>query len=64
VAQDREPPRDTFPTEDEVSQRVYEMFLERAWSYRSPDYYRIAESELLERAARRIARRPVNGRDS
>jgi hypothetical protein len=56
MAQDRKPPLDTYPTEDEIAQRVYERFLERAWSYGSPDSWRIAESELLERAARRVAR--------
>ena len=55
--QDPQPPHDTYPTEEEISQRVYEMFLKRAWRNGSADYWTIAESELLERAARRVLRK-------
>jgi hypothetical protein len=57
VQSDRKPPRGLYPTDEEIAQRVYEMFLERTWTFESPDYWNIAESELLDRAARRVLRR-------
>jgi hypothetical protein len=58
---DRKPPGSPYPTDEEIAQRVYEMFLERTWPSGSPDYWNIAESELLDRAARRILRREGRG---
>jgi hypothetical protein len=53
----REPPKGTYPTADEIAERSYEMFLERLSSPLGlHDYWRLAEAELLERAARRIPR--------
>jgi hypothetical protein len=61
VPRDRKPPEGTYPTDDEIAQRVYELFLERAWTDRSPDYWTLAETELLDRAARRVVRRDARG---
>jgi hypothetical protein len=48
------PMPDVFPTEDEVALRAYELFLlERNPRKVLANYWRIAEDELLERAARR-----------
>jgi hypothetical protein len=61
VGSHRKPPAGTYPTDDEISQLVYEMFLERAWTLNGGgDYWRIAEAELLDRAARRAVRSPVS----
>jgi hypothetical protein len=57
VRRDHKPPAGTYPTDDEIAQLVYEMFLERAWTLNGgTDYWRIAEAELLDRAARRAVR--------
>ena len=55
VGSHRKPPAGTYPTDDEIAQLVYEMFLERAWTLNGgADCWRIAEAELLDRAARRV----------
>jgi len=55
VGSHRKPPADTYPTDDEIAQLVYEMFLQRAWTLNGgADCWRIAEAELLDRAARRV----------
>jgi hypothetical protein len=57
VGSNRKPPAGIYPTEEEIAQLVYEMFLERAWTLNGGgDYWRIAEAELLDRAARRAIR--------
>jgi hypothetical protein len=61
VGSDHKPPAGTYPTDDEIAQLVYEMFLERAWTLNGgADYWRIAETELLERAAARVVRAGVS----
>jgi hypothetical protein len=53
----REPPKDVFPTEDEIAERAYELLLHRSSAADGlTDYWRLAEAELLERGARRIVR--------
>jgi hypothetical protein len=48
-------PRGYFPSDDEIAMRAYEMFLERLWSDASRrDIWYEAETELLDRAARRL----------
>lgn len=48
-----------FPTEDEIALRAYELFLlERNPRRVLADYWRIAEDELLERAARKALASP------
>jgi hypothetical protein len=50
-----EGPQADFPSEEEISARAYEMcLLERDSTVASVDYWRAAESELLDRAARKI----------
>jgi hypothetical protein len=59
-----ERPRADFPSEEEISARAYEMFLlERDLTVASADYWRAAESELLDRAARKTIRSPAKRRD-
>jgi hypothetical protein len=49
------PPRDLFPTSDEIFDRVQEMFSsERAERRDYARYWQMAEAELLDRAARRV----------
>ena len=55
-----EGPQAEFPSEEEISARAYEMcLLERHSTVASVDYWRVAESELLDRAARRIIKSPT-----
>src|SRR5471032_1818136 len=45
----------TFPTSDEIGDRAQELFLERGSQITLiPHYWRVAEDELLDRAARRV----------
>jgi hypothetical protein len=56
-------PRADFPSEEEIWARAYEMcFLERDSTAASADYWRAAESELLDRAARKIIKSPAKRR--
>ena len=51
------PPKRVFPTDDEIADRAYEMLVNRASSpVGIVDYWRLAEAELLERAAARPIR--------
>lgn len=51
-------PRGEFPSDDEIAMRAYEMFLERLWSDASRgDIWYEAETDLLDRAARRVLNR-------
>jgi hypothetical protein len=61
VQSDRKIPSGPYPTDDEIAQRVYEMFLERNWTSGSPDFWSIAEAELLDRAATGLSRRDGRG---
>jgi hypothetical protein len=59
-----EGPRADFPSEEEISARAYEMcLLARDSTMASADYWRVAESELLDRAARKIIKSPTKRRD-
>jgi hypothetical protein len=54
---DDQPPVD-FPTELEISERAFDMFFqEREAPKVFDEYYRRAESELLERAFQAVVRR-------
>ena len=54
VPDDRRPPRDIYPTPDEIAVRAYEMLRERSSrAFGAGDYWSAAETELLERAATR-----------
>jgi len=57
---DQRPPKGVYPTDDEIAQRAYEMLRERTTAP-SVVYWKLAEAELLERAAAR-AIRPVTAR--
>ena len=47
-------PADTFPTPDEITSRAHALFaLDGRQSGKVADYWRQAEQELLDRAARR-----------
>ena len=54
----------SFPTEEQISARVYELFLKKQAPPSGESHWRIAETQLLEEAARQIpkllgpARRP------
>ncbi|HJZ74553.1 MAG TPA: DUF2934 domain-containing protein [Vicinamibacterales bacterium] len=51
----RQPPPEVFPTPTEIADRAYELFLANGKrGERAADYWRRAEDELLDRAARRI----------
>jgi hypothetical protein len=58
------PPEDAidYPTADEIAERAHELFISGGRRIaRIPDYWRMAEAELLTQAAQRIpgrARRP------
>jgi hypothetical protein len=43
-----------YPTDEEIAQRVHEMFLDRECSRTPIECWTIAETELLERAAARV----------
>jgi len=44
-----------FPTHDEVAARAHDLFVHGGRQIvRIPDYWRAAEDELLEKAARRV----------
>jgi len=58
---DQRPPKGVYPTDDEISQRAYEMLQERTTAPSVVNYWKLAEAELLERAAAR-AIRPVTAR--
>ena len=58
---DQRPPKRVYPTDDEIAQRAYEMLQERTTSPSVVNYWKLAEAELLERAAAR-AIRPVTAR--
>jgi hypothetical protein len=48
---------DPYPTDDEIAQRTYEMFLdESSSSVGAVTCWRLAETELLERSADRVLR--------
>jgi hypothetical protein len=49
-----------FPTEEEISALAYQLFLSGR-AARPGDYWRLAETELLERAAKAIPRVPETG---
>ena len=52
MSDDRRPPKDIYPTADEIAERAYEMSRERsAESFGAADYWSVAEAELLERGA-------------
>ena len=58
-----EGPQADFPSEEEISARAYEIcLLERDSAKASADYWRVAESELLDRAARKIIKSPPKRR--
>ena len=42
-----------YPTEEQISELAYEMFLQHRTA-RLTDYWRMAETTLLDRAARQI----------
>ena len=57
-----EPSGDVFPTDEEIAERCFQMMIRRE-SDAITDFWRRAEAELLERAARRVVRRdPPSGR--
>jgi hypothetical protein len=57
-----DPPRELFPTSDEIFDRAREMSSqERTWGREYTRYWREAEDDLLDRAARRVIR-PFSGR--
>ena len=58
---DQRPPKSVYPTEDEIAQRAYEMLQERTTAPCIVNYWKLAEAELLERAAARAVR-PVPAR--
>jgi Protein of unknown function (DUF2934) len=46
-----------FPTPDEIADRAYELFIDAgSRAEHEADYWRRAEDELLDRAARRVIR--------
>jgi hypothetical protein len=48
---------DPYPTDDEIAQRTYEMFLDgSSSSVGAVTCWRLAEAELLERSAERALR--------
>jgi hypothetical protein len=58
-----EGPQAEFPSEEEISARAYEMsLLERDPTVMATDYWRVAESELLDRAAKKIIKGPTKRR--
>jgi len=61
MADDQRPPKGVYPTDDEIAQRAYEMLQERSIAPCIVNYWKLAEAELLERAAAR-AIRPVAAR--
>ena len=49
-----EPPRNVFPTDEEIAERAYELcFVLRDPSGDLLNYVEVAEDELLDRAAKR-----------
>jgi hypothetical protein len=51
------PPKGIFPTDDEIADRAYEMIVTGASAPTAVvDYWKLAEAELLERAAARAIR--------
>ncbi|HMF99044.1 MAG TPA: DUF2934 domain-containing protein [Vicinamibacterales bacterium] len=57
VPRTRQSPPEVFPTPTEIADRAYELFRTVGRrGERAADYWRRAEDELLERAARRIVR--------
>jgi hypothetical protein len=57
MATDHLPPRGVYPTDDEIAERAYQMLLDRLSApLVITDYWRLAETELLERAATRAIR--------
>ena len=57
MASDHLPPKGVVPTDDEIAERAYEMLLGRLSSPLGiTEYWRLAEAELLERAASRAIR--------
>jgi hypothetical protein len=60
MSADQLPPKGVYPTPDEIAQRAYEMLLDRLSApYGIVDYWRLAEAELLDRAASRATRPTV-----
>ena len=50
----REPPRNLFPTDEEIAERAYELCFVARDATREPlSYMDVAEDELLDRAATR-----------
>jgi len=49
--------RDVFPTPLEIAERAYELFLSDGRRLSEAEYWRRAEDDLLERAARRATSR-------
>jgi hypothetical protein len=59
MASEHLPPRAVYPTDDEIAERAYQMLLDRLSAPMGiTEYWKLAETELLERAATR-AIRPV-----
>ena len=53
----RQPPKVVFPADDEIAELAYEMYLARVSRERTVrDYWHLAETLLLELAAKRIPR--------
>ena len=48
---------DVFPAPLEIAERAYELFLSDGRRWSESEYWRRAEDELLERAARRATSR-------
>ena len=49
-----EPPRNLFPTDEEIAERAYELCFVLRYSDQEPlNYVDVAEDELLDRAATR-----------
>jgi hypothetical protein len=60
MSADQLPPKGVYPTPDEIAQRAYEMLLDRlSTPCGMVDCWRLAEAELLERAAARATRPAV-----
>lgn len=56
--------RSSFPTADEIADRAYALFIIGGRRVaRMPEYWRIAETELLEHAASEVVGQPVDGRE-
>ena len=64
VPDDVRPPKGVYPTDEEIAERAYEMFLARVSStFGVADYWTAAQTELLERAAARAIGAAANSRD-